>query len=218
MIKFVRKCCIHQIWKIVVIAIFAFKNFIIWKIIVIVIFASNILSFFSISNQSALKIWKSFSWIIQKKHDLITQLFVVFNIENLISYHSRFPIWWLTTNWMTMKFEFESIYIFLFFIFLFRISKSLDAISLHISNFEIFFTFTIFNAQLNQTIISENNFDTIQFFMRRKFLTINNIELMILFFDQLFQQKNCIYLTSNTSFVCQFADIVLFRIFRMKFS
>ena len=111
---------------------------------------------------------------------------------------------------MTMKFEFESIYIFLFFIFLFRISKSLNAIALHISNFEIFFTFTIFNVQLNQTIIFENNFDTIQFFMRRKLLTINNIELMILFFDQLFQQKNCIYLTSNTSFVCQFVDIVFF--------
>ena len=31
------------------------------------------------------------------------------------------------------------------------------------------FTFIIFNVQLNQTTISENVFDTIQFFMRRKF-------------------------------------------------
>ena len=52
--------------------------------------------------------------------------------------------------------------------------------------FHFIFTFTIFNVQLNQITISENIFDTIQFFMRRKFLTINNIELMIwmnLFFN-----------------------------------
>ena len=80
-------------------------------------------------------------------------------------------------------------------------------------NEHFFIECVLFNVQLNQTIIFKNNFDTIQFFMRRKLLTINNIELMILFFDQLFQQKNCIYLTSNTSFVCQFVDIVFFSNF-----
>ena len=92
-----------------------------WKIIVIVIFASNIhfiihLDFY----QSALKIWKSFSWVTQKKHDLMTQLFVAFSIENLISYNSQFSIWWLTINCVTARSEFESIYIFLSSFFICR--------------------------------------------------------------------------------------------------
>ena len=109
--------CFHEIWKIVVIAIFASNIlFIIWKIIVIVIFAFVIVLFDSY--QFVLKIWKSFSWMIQKKHDLMISLFVVFKIENLISYNLQFSIWWLTINWITTRFEFESIYIFVFFIFL----------------------------------------------------------------------------------------------------
>ena len=121
-VRFVYICCIYKAWKIVVIAIFAFKNSMTWKIIVIVIFASNIISFFSIFSQLALKIWKSSSWMIQKKHNLMTQLSVAFNFESLTSYDSRFSIWWLTANWMTMRFEFESIFIFLsFYLFAFYI-------------------------------------------------------------------------------------------------
>ena len=49
--------------------------------------------------------------------------------------------------------------------------------------FEIFLIFyfyfiMILNAQLNRTTISENVFDTIQSFMRRKFWAINNTKLM----------------------------------------
>ena len=49
--------------------------------------------------------------------------------------------------------------------------------------FEIFSIFyfyfiIIFNVSLNRTTISERIFDTIQFFMRRKFWTINNTELI----------------------------------------
>ena len=87
--------------------------------------------------------------------------------------------------------------------------------------FSIFYfhlTFTILNAQSDLTAVSEDVSDTIQFFMRRKFLIVSSIELVTLFFDQLLQQKDCIYLTSNTSLVCQFVDIVLFRILRMKLS
>ena len=161
---------------------------------------SHLLLFFSIFSQFALKIWKSFSWMIQKKHDLMTQLFAVFNIENLISYNLRISIWWLITNWMTMKFEFESIYICLFFIFLFYISKSMNwsrkkclnaknvviAIALNIKfrnfldflySFHFAFTFMIFNVRLNRITISENVFDTIQLFMRREFQTINSTKL-----------------------------------------
>ena len=93
----------------------------IWKIIVIVIFASNIHFIIHFDfYQFALKIWKSFSWMTQKKHDLIIQLLAVFSIESLISYNSQFSIWWLTTNCVTTKFEFESIYIFLFSFFICR--------------------------------------------------------------------------------------------------
>ena len=93
---------------------FRIEYFTTWKIIVIVIFASNIL-FFSIFSQSAIKIWKSFSWMTQKKHDLMIRLFVAFRIENLISYNLQSSIWWLTANCVTVKSEFESIFIFLFF-------------------------------------------------------------------------------------------------------
>ena len=55
------------------------------------------------SYQSALKIWKSFSWVTQKKHDLMISLFAVFDIENLISYNSQFSIWWLTADWLTKR-------------------------------------------------------------------------------------------------------------------
>ena len=56
--------CFFLIWRIAVIAIFAsiFWNFEIWKSIVIVIFAFEIIHFDF--NQFALKIWKSFSWMI----------------------------------------------------------------------------------------------------------------------------------------------------------
>ena len=59
--------------------------------------------FFSIFNQSALKIWKSSSWVTQKKHDLMTSLFAAFNIESLISYNSQLSIWWLTIDWVTKR-------------------------------------------------------------------------------------------------------------------
>ena len=124
--------------------------------------------------QFALKIWKSFSWMIQKKHDLIIQLFVVFNIENLISYNSRFSIWWLTINWMTMKFEFESIYIFYFSISnieLMNCSKKKlikrekrrnhDRIEYQISKFVLFFVFVSFHIHIHniqRSIKSNNNF------------------------------------------------------------
>ena len=117
-------CCIRETWKIVVIAIFAFwydlknhcdRDFRIEYSIIHFDFY-----------QSALKIWKSSSWVTQKKHDLITQLFVVFRIESLTSYNLQFSIWWLTTNCVTMRFEFESIYIFISFIFLIHISKSMN--------------------------------------------------------------------------------------------
>ena len=88
--------------------------------------------------------------------------------------------------------------------------------------FHFIFTFTIFNVQLNQTTIFENIFDTIRLFMRRKFLTINSTKSMIwmnLCFSQLFHQKNCIYLTSNASLICQSVNIIFFfRIFDVKFS
>ena len=53
-----------------------------------------------------------------------------------------------------------------------RERRRIDAIALNTSNFEIFsifyFLITIFNAQLDRAVISENVFDTIQLFMRRK--------------------------------------------------
>ena len=76
-------CCIHETWRIVVIAIFALWNFMTWRITVIVIFASNILSFFSISSQFALKIWKSSSWLTQKKHDLMIRTVCCFRYRKL---------------------------------------------------------------------------------------------------------------------------------------
>ena len=154
----------------------------------IVIFASIILFDF---NQFALKIWKSSSWMIQKKHDLMISLFAVFSIENLISYNSQFSIWWLTTDWLTKK---SNSSFFLFSIFLFHISNrwvvwkkmierekrymifywwnKRDRIEYikfrNFFRFFVFILFIIFNAQLNRTTISENIFDTIQLFMRRK--------------------------------------------------
>ena len=145
----------------------------IWRITVIVIFASNILSFFSISSQFALKTWKSSSWMTQKKHDLMTQLLVVFSIESLISYNSRFSIWWLTANWMTMRSEFESIHICLFSIFLFHISESMSwskkreslnakdvviAIAFDISDFENFLDFLfLFHHYIRRSVRSNIN-------------------------------------------------------------
>ena len=130
-------CFFLKTWKIVVIAIFA-SNMLTWEIIVIVIFASKFFDlkkslwswsshrlFFSISNQFALKIWKSFSWMTQKKHDLMISLFVVFNIESLISYNSQFSIWWLTIDWMTKKSNFNSSFIFYSFCFLY-VLKSMN--------------------------------------------------------------------------------------------
>ena len=90
-------------WKNIVIVIFASETFETWKSIVIVTFALEILSFISIHNQSALKIWKSLSWMIQKKHNLMISLSVAFNIKSLISYNSQFSIWWVTVDWMTEK-------------------------------------------------------------------------------------------------------------------
>ena len=77
-------------------------------------------SFFSIHNQSALKIWKSSSWMTQKKHDLMTSLFVVFRIENLISYNLQLSIWWLTINCATKKSNSSSFLFFYSLCFLYR--------------------------------------------------------------------------------------------------
>ena len=132
------------------------------------------------SYQFALKIWKSFSWMIQKKHDLTISLFVVVKIESLISYNSQFSIWWLTTNWLTMNFEFESFFIFLFFFFVYRIHEKFKREKRRCRDriryikfrkfFWFFFSFHIlFVVQSDRTTIFENVFDTIQFFMRRKF-------------------------------------------------
>ena len=185
--------CIYKTWKIIVIVIFASIS-LTWKIIVIVIFASNILFDF---NQFALKIWKSFSWMIQKKTWFDD--FAVCCFQYRMFDFVQFTIFDLMIdNWLNDKeIEFEFFFIFLFFCFIhsnrwvvrekwlnaknvirFFIDE-IDAIALNISNFENFldflhsfhllFTFTILNARLNQTAISENNFDTIQLFMRRKF-------------------------------------------------
>ena len=96
-------CFFFKIWRIAVIAIFASIswNFETWKSTVIVIFASEIIHLDF--NQSALKIWKSFSWVTQKKHSLMISLSVAFNIESLISYNSQFSIWWLTADWVTER-------------------------------------------------------------------------------------------------------------------
>ena len=92
-----------------------------WRITVTVIFASNIHSIIHLDfYQSALKIWKSSSWMTQKKHDLMTQLSAAFSIESLISYNSQFPVWWLTANCVTARPGSESIYIFLSFFFICR--------------------------------------------------------------------------------------------------
>ena len=66
-----------------------------------------------------------------------------------------------------------------------RERRRIVAIALNISDFENLldflsshFTFTILNAQLVRTAVSENVSDTIQFFMRRKLLTVSSTELM----------------------------------------
>ena len=92
-----------------------------WRIVVIAIFASNILSFFSIFSQSALKIWKSFSWVTQKKHDLMTWLFVAFTIESLNSYNSQFSSYdwqliddnkiWIWVNINLFISQYQSLYL-----------------------------------------------------------------------------------------------------------
>ena len=68
------------IWKIIIVVTFA-SNLLIWKNIIIVIFASKFV-FLEIFNQFALKIWKSSSWMIQKKHDLMISLFVALMIDS----------------------------------------------------------------------------------------------------------------------------------------
>ena len=93
-------------------------------------------------------------------------------------------------NWLSdRKIEFEFFFIFYLSTFYTEIDELLeekfrrercriDAIAFDTSNFENFFdflsfrftfTFTIFNARLDQTAIFEDVFDTIQLFMRRKF-------------------------------------------------
>ena len=84
-------CCIRETWRIVVIAIFAF-----WYNLKNHCDRDFHIDYFIIHfdfYQFALKIWKLFSWMIQKKHDLMIQMFAVFSIENLTSYNSRFSIW-----------------------------------------------------------------------------------------------------------------------------
>ena len=163
------------------------EYFRVWKIIVIVIFASNILLDL---NQFALKIWKSSSWVTQKKHDLMFSLSAAFNIENLISYNSQSRIWWLNSWLNDKKIEFEFQLFSILSAFYTGIDellekkmikrerrRSRDRIRCQISKiFSIFyfyfiitFTFTILNAQLDRTAVFEDVFDTIQLFTRRKF-------------------------------------------------
>ena len=73
----------------------------IWRSTVIVIFAFEIIHLDP--NQSALKTWKSSSWMTQKKHNLMTSLSAAFSIESLISYNSQLSTWWLTADWVTER-------------------------------------------------------------------------------------------------------------------
>ena len=145
----------------------------------------NISKFFLLDlYQSALKIWKSSSWVTQKKHDLMTSLSAAFSIESLISYNSQFSIWWLTADWLTESFEFEFFLIFYSFTFYIesmscsrevikRERRRIDAIAFDIrfrksSRFSISISFRILNVQLDRAAVFEDVSDTIQLFMRRK--------------------------------------------------
>ena len=91
------------------------RNPLVWRITVTVIFASNFILLDSY--QSAVKTWKSFSWMTQEKHDLMISLFAAFSIESLISYNSQLSIWWLTADWVTGRSNSSSFLSFYFFIF-----------------------------------------------------------------------------------------------------
>ena len=168
----------------------------------------------------------------------MTQLFVAFNIKSLISYNSRLLIWWRTIDLLTMKFEFEYFFIFSFLYFhisirridmwINRNRRRIVAIALITFDFENLLLLILFHisyqnliVQLDRTAISEDVFDTIQFSMRRKSWTINSTKLMtklmILFSNQLLHHEDHIHLTSNVSSIFQLVDIVLLRIFRVKF-
>ena len=102
---------------------------------------SKLSLFFSIFNQSALKIWKSSSWVTQKKHDLMISLFAAFNIESLISYYSQSSIWWLTTDWMTERSNSSSSLFFIFSTFCTEIDE--------LSNFENLLDFLLLSHMHN---------------------------------------------------------------------
>ena len=185
-------------WRSTVIVIFASIswNSETWRSTVVVIFALEILLLDSYSvcvkNLKTSREWfkKSMIWWL---HCLL-----------LLISRAWFSIWWLTTNWVTMSSEFEFSYYLLFFYFYsksmsclkkkkwfkrerrrnrdrieytrFDFENLLDFLSFHFT-FTFTFTFTILNAQLNRAAVSENVSDTIQFFMRRKFLTISSTKV-----------------------------------------
>ena len=125
-------------------------------------------------------------WTRQTKLEQLIDFFSRFRFSHNIffRYIHTFIHYITIINWMTTSSEFE--FFFHFFFFLLSVSNSWivwknDYIH-HASNnrdrieyfsfrnfFDIlFYHIIIFNVQLNRTTISENVFDTIQFFMRRK--------------------------------------------------
>ena len=163
---------------------FSHLNSLIWKITVIVIFASNIilLDFY----QSALKIWKPSSWMTQKKHDLMTRTVCCFQYREF-DFVQLTTFDMMTDNWLIdRKFWIRVTLYFLFFYFSHWIDELFEKNDLNAKDVVIAIALNIkfrkssrisiliLNAQLDRATIFENVFNTIQFFMRRKFWAINS--------------------------------------------
>ena len=118
-------------------------------------------------SQSALKIWKSSSWMTQKKHELMTRLFVAFKIESLISYNSQFSSDdWQLTEWQ-WDLNLSSSIIFYSLCFLY-VSKSMSCLKKKMIKRE--------KRRCRDRIWLRNLLDFLHFISHSQYSTLSQIE------------------------------------------